>query len=68
MDDQDNPESVKQPRYWGFLVAAVYVLVMGIGYIAFGALVSGIFQGIVLVPTLLFGGGFLAMWWYSGST
>ena len=27
---------------------------------------SGAFQWIVLVPTLLLGGGFLAMWWFSG--
>ena len=54
----------KQPRYWGFLLAAGYILAMGISYLVFVA-ISGAFQGIVLAPTLLLGVGFIAMWWYS---
>lgn len=52
-------------RYPAFLIAACFFLVIGVAYLTATA-VAGSFQGIVLVPTLLFGGGFLAMWWYSG--
>ena len=51
-------------RDLGFLLAAGYFLVIGVSYFVATAL-AGAFQGIVLVPTLLLGGGFLAMWWYS---
>ena len=52
-------------RYLGFLLAAGYFLFVGFSYLILTA-VGGAFQGIVLVPTLILGGGFLAMWWYSG--
>ena len=67
MDDQDAVAIARQPRYWGFLIAAAYFLVVGIAYLAASVIFSGVFQGIVLVPLLLFGGGFVALWWYSGS-
>ena len=52
-------------RYLGFLLAASYFLVVGVSFFIATA-VAGASQGIVLAPTLLLGGGFLAMWWYSG--
>ena len=55
----------RRHRYFGFLLAAGFFLVTGVSYLLFTA-VAGAFQGIVLVPTLIFGGGFLAIWWYSG--
>lgn len=55
----------RRHRYLGFLLAAGYFLVIGVSYLIATA-VAGAFQGIVLVPTVLLGGGFLAMWWYSG--
>ena len=63
MDDSDN--LAKQPRYLGFLLAAVYVFAVGVAYIVFSAL-FGVFQAIIPIATVLLGGGFLAMWWYSG--
>ena len=54
-----------QPRYHGFLFPAGFFLVIGFAYFIATA-VAGAFQPIVLVPTLLLGGGFLALWWYSG--
>ena len=68
MDDK-TPEIAKQPRDWGFLVAAVFVLGVGITYFVVGAILSGVvfLQGIVVVSILMISGGFLAMWWYSGS-
>ena len=65
LQDVGTAEVAKQPRYHAFLLAAGYIYVIGISYVV-AMSVAGAFQGIVLVPTLLFGGGFLAMWWYSG--
>ena len=55
----------RQHRYLGFLVVAGHFIVIGVAWLIATA-VAGAFQGIVMVPTLLFGGGFLAMWWYFG--
>ena len=65
LQDVGNAEIAKQPRYHAFLLPAGYFLVIGISYFIATA-IAGAFQGIVLVPTLLLGGGFLAMWCYSG--
>ena len=61
----DDAVMVRRNRYFGFLLVAGYFLITGISYFIAMA-ISGAFQWIVLVPTLLLGGGFLAMWWYSG--
>ncbi|MFQ6028846.1 MAG: hypothetical protein ACE5Q6_15290 [Dehalococcoidia bacterium] len=65
LQDVGTAEVVKQPRYHGSLLAAGYFFVIGIAYLI-ATFVAGSFQGIVLVPTLVLGGGFLALWWYSG--
>jgi len=65
LQDAGTAEVAMQPRYPAFLLATGYFFVIGISYLIATA-VAGSFQGIVLVPVLLFGGGFLAMWWYSG--
>ena len=59
----------KQSRYWGFFIAAIFVVGVGIAYSVGGLLLYGvfIFQWIVVVSTLLISGGFLALWWYSAS-
>jgi len=55
----------RRNRYIAFLLVAGYFLIIGVSYLIATAM-AGAFQGIVLVPTLLLGGGFLVMWWYSG--
>ena len=61
----DDAVIVRRNRYFGFLLVAGYFLITGISYFIAMAM-SGAFQWIVLVPTLLLGGGFLVMWWFSG--
>ena len=58
-------EVAKHPRYIGFLLAAGFVFMIGIPF-AFALAVYGAFSGAVLGGVLLLGGGFLAVWWYSG--
>ena len=65
LQDVGDAELAKQPRYHVFLLPAGYFLVIGFAYFIATA-IAGAFQPIVLVPTLLLGGGFLALWWYSG--
>ena len=65
LQDITDPELAKKPRYHVFLLPAGYFLVMGFAYFIAVAL-AGAFQPIVLVPTLLLGGLFIAMWWTSG--
>ena len=65
LEDIGDSELVTRDRYPAFLIAASFFFVIGAAYLTATA-VAGSFQGIVLVPTLLFGGGFLAIWWYSG--
>ena len=60
----DDAVMARRNRYFGFLLVAGYFLIVGISYFIAMA-IAGAFQWIVLVPTLLLGGGFLAMWWYS---
>lgn len=65
LQDVGNAELTKKPRYHVFLLPAGYFLLIGFAYFIATA-VAGAFQPIVLVPTLLLGGLFIAMWWYSG--
>ena len=65
LENVGTAEVAKRPRYHGFLLPAGYFFVIGVSFLIATA-VAGAFQGIVLVPTLLLGGGFLAIWWYSG--
>ena len=65
LQDVGDAVLARRHRYLGFFLAAGYFLVSGAAYL-FATAVAGAFHGIVLVPTLLLGGGFLAMWWYSG--
>jgi hypothetical protein len=64
LQDVCDAELVKQPRYHVFLLPAGFFLVIGFAYFI-AVTMAGAFQPIVLVPTLLFGGGFIALWWYS---
>ena len=60
----DDAVMARRNRHFGFLMVAGYFLIVGISYFIARA-IAGAFQWIVLVPTLLLGGGFLVMWWYS---
>jgi len=58
-------EVEKQSRYAGLLLAAGFVLIIGIPY-EVALAVSGAFSGAVLGAVLFMGGLPLAGWWYSG--
>ena len=65
LPDVGDAVMARRLRYHGFLLSAGYFFVIGIAYFI-ATSIAGAFQEIVLVPTLLLGGGFLVMWWYSG--
>ena len=67
LQDVGTAEVEKQSRYAGFLLSAGFVFVIGIPF-EVALAVSGAFSATVLGAVLFLGGGFLAMWWYSGNT
>ena len=67
--NQDAIESERLPRFLGFLLLAVFVLIVGILYVFLGFLFTGalFLQGIVVATVFFMSGSFMVLWWFSGS-